>query len=208
MSMLGQVLSLRRQVAQAKTDAAQMLQDARAKRDQRRVDHYSGKTLALITILDMMIDKEFGLTKRRIRLARSARPRVAGLCAGRRVVHGSQEFAITSAPVAGTAKPMTRRMRVLDRAGVPPPTGFTYGWSASWQTSRSRTVVTYPRGRYACHGAGHVLDPARARPRRPSARSPQVRVFPAIPVRCLVHSPGQRDVPGPCRLGIGHSDSK
>ncbi|GAA1721526.1 hypothetical protein GCM10009765_82120 [Fodinicola feengrottensis] len=60
--MLGQVLSLRRQVAQAKTDAAQMLQDARAKRDQRRVDHYSGKTLALITILDM-IDKEFGLDK-------------------------------------------------------------------------------------------------------------------------------------------------
>ncbi|WP_163568591.1 hypothetical protein [Fodinicola feengrottensis] len=69
MSRLQQVLSLRRQVAQATVDAAQMLQSARTYGDKRRrIDHYSGMTLAFQSIIDM-IDIEFELDKRRLRLA-------------------------------------------------------------------------------------------------------------------------------------------
>jgi hypothetical protein len=58
--MIRQVLSLRRQVVQARIDAAQMVQAAHVQADPRRVDHYSGKTLAFQTIIDM-IDIEFEL---------------------------------------------------------------------------------------------------------------------------------------------------
>ncbi|GAA1676016.1 hypothetical protein GCM10009765_26640 [Fodinicola feengrottensis] len=55
-------MSLRRQVAQATVDAAQMLQSARTYGDKRRIDHYSGMTLAFQSIIDM-IDIEFELDK-------------------------------------------------------------------------------------------------------------------------------------------------
>jgi hypothetical protein len=58
MTMLGHVLSLRRQIMQARLDATQMLYAARSHADQRRVDHFSGKALAYQTIIDM-IDIEF-----------------------------------------------------------------------------------------------------------------------------------------------------
>jgi hypothetical protein len=58
--MLGQVLSLRQQITQARLDATQMLHAARSRADQRGVDHFSGKALAFQTILDM-IDIEFQL---------------------------------------------------------------------------------------------------------------------------------------------------
>lgn len=58
--MIGQVLSLRRQIVQARLDATQTLHVARTQGDQRRVDHFAGKALAYQTIVDI-IDIEFQL---------------------------------------------------------------------------------------------------------------------------------------------------
>ncbi|WP_163512415.1 hypothetical protein [Fodinicola acaciae] len=55
-----QVLSLRRQVVQARLDATRELHTARISADQRRVDHLAGKALAMQMIVDM-IDIEFQL---------------------------------------------------------------------------------------------------------------------------------------------------
>lgn len=46
--------AVRRQVAQAKVDASQMLHIARLDNDQRRIDHFGGKVLAYQSILDML----------------------------------------------------------------------------------------------------------------------------------------------------------
>ncbi len=60
MSMIGQVLSLRRQIVQARLDATQTLHVARTQGDQRRIAQFAGKALAYQTIIDM-IDIEFEL---------------------------------------------------------------------------------------------------------------------------------------------------
>jgi hypothetical protein len=54
----GQVLALRRHVVRARLESTQMLRLARSRRDQRKVDLYSGKALAFQTVIDM-IDTQF-----------------------------------------------------------------------------------------------------------------------------------------------------
>ncbi|WP_163513715.1 hypothetical protein [Fodinicola acaciae] len=54
----GHVMALRRQVVHARLEATQLLRGARARDDQRKVDHYSGKALAFQTVIDM-IDTQF-----------------------------------------------------------------------------------------------------------------------------------------------------
>lgn len=57
---MGQVLSLRRRVVQARLDATRELHAARTQANQRRIDHLAGKAIAMQMLLDM-IDIEFQL---------------------------------------------------------------------------------------------------------------------------------------------------
>ncbi|WP_163513302.1 hypothetical protein [Fodinicola acaciae] len=54
MSTIAELLSLRRQVVQARLDATQLLHTARNQGDQRKVDHLSGKAMAYQMIIDMI----------------------------------------------------------------------------------------------------------------------------------------------------------
>jgi hypothetical protein len=60
MGLMGQVLSLRRQIVQARLDATRELHVARTQANQRRIDHLAGKAIAMQMMLDM-IDIEFQL---------------------------------------------------------------------------------------------------------------------------------------------------
>jgi hypothetical protein len=53
-SVVGEMLALRRQITQARLDVTQELHAARTRGDQRRVDHLAGKAIAFQTILDMI----------------------------------------------------------------------------------------------------------------------------------------------------------
>ncbi|WP_163513580.1 hypothetical protein [Fodinicola acaciae] len=53
MSVIGEMVALRRQIVQARLDATQELHAARTRGDQRRVDHLTGKALAFQTIIDI-----------------------------------------------------------------------------------------------------------------------------------------------------------